>query len=351
MISKKKFLLPLSVLAFCGASNAQAAVKLYGIADLSLAHAKGSLDSTTQVISGGLNTSRIGFHAVEDLGGGLSAVIVLEAGYESDSGTGQSTNTNNQRSGNIPAGGLTFNRRSTLSLLGSWGEIRLGRDKVPQYLNLEAGAPLGVTGVGTAISHKAMITGVTAVRASNSIAYHSPQMLGGLGVNVMHYRGENGSGTPTSDDGNGGGIRLTYESGPFFAGLATGRTNYAAGDTQQRNLAVSWDFGVAKLMGAYNNDRAGSLAARGAVVGVLVPVASNGVVRAAYSFHRTNAAGGPEAKMLALGYVHDLSKRTALYVTAAHVINSGGSSQALLNITTAPNESSSGYALGIRQNF
>ncbi len=40
-------------------------------------------------------------------------------------------------------------------------------------------------------------------------------------------------------------------------------------------------------------------------------------VKASYSVNRTNAAGSPEARKLALDYVHNLSKHTALYAAAA----------------------------------
>ena len=63
------------------------------------------------------------------------------------------------------------------------------------------------------------------------------------------------------------------------------------------------------------------------------------------------AAGSPEARKWALGYVHPLSKRTALYTAAAHVSNDGPSAQALNGAVTAPGKSSRGFDVGIRHNF
>ena len=51
------------------------------------------------------------------------------AAWNNDNGTGAASNLNNApNSGATPTGtqGLTFNRRSTVSLAGSWGELRLG---------------------------------------------------------------------------------------------------------------------------------------------------------------------------------------------------------------------------------
>jgi predicted porin len=350
MTDAKKSLLPLALLGLCGAVHAQSPVQVYGIADVGLAHSSGSRSSSTQVASGGMATSRLGFRAIEDLGGGMSAAIGLEAGLNLDTGAGQATNTNNQPSGTTPVGGLTFNRRSTISLLGSWGEVRVGRDYVPQYSNFGVGDPMGLVGPGVALNYAAVITGVTAARASNMVTYFTPNTLGGFGLSAARYRGENAGGTAASDDGNGGGVRLTFERGPFFGGIATGQTNYATGNVRQQNIAAAWNLGVAKLMGTYNNDRNGTLEAKGAVAGVAVPVGS-GEIKAAYSFHRTNAASRPEGKKVALAYIYYLSKRTALYANVARLTNHGGSALAIAGAGTAPNTSSTGAALGLRQNF
>ena len=78
--------------------------------------------------------SRLGFRGTEDLGGGLNASFWLEAGLNNDNGTGASTSTNNSTStsqaGASGSQGLTFNRRSTVSLASTWGELRLGRDAI-----------------------------------------------------------------------------------------------------------------------------------------------------------------------------------------------------------------------------
>ncbi|MBB3221604.1 porin [Pseudoduganella umbonata] len=350
MICTKKILLPLSMLSLFGPVQAQTSVALYGVIDLGIAYAKGSRSNAVQVLPGGLHTPRLGFRATEGLGNGMSASLVLEAGYDPDDGMGKATNTNNQRTGNTVPGGLTFNRRATLSLSGPWGEVRAGRDYVPQYMNFAIGDPHGLVGFGIAMPRRGLITGPAAIRASNSVSYHTPRSLGGFGINAMHYRGENPGGTPTSDDGNGAGIRLSYEQGPFIGGIATGRTNYAAGDSIQRNIAAAWDFGTFRVMAFMNSDRAGTLSARGGVAGVQVPVGS-GQFRFAYSYHRTDAPGNPEGRKLALGYVYNLSKQTALYTTVARISNSGGAAHALVDDTTGANESTSGIVIGMRKHF
>ncbi|MES2939269.1 MAG: porin [Pseudomonadota bacterium] len=346
----KKSLIALAVMAAAGVASAQSSVTLFGVVDATLAHGSGSVSSKTQLTNSGYNSSRLGFRGTEDLGGGMSASFWLEAGVNNDNGSGANTNTNNQASGATGGGGLTFNRRSTVSLAGGWGELRLGRDYSPQFWNLTVFDPFGTNGVGTTQTLNSIITGATAVRASNGIGYFLPPNLGGFYGQVQYYMGENNSGGPTEDDGKGYGIRLGFASGPFNVAVAFSKTNYAAGDVQQNNIGGQWDFGVAKLMGHYVKDESGALDGKGWLIGTLVPVGA-GEIRAAYSRYRTDAAGDPTSKKFALGYVHNLSKRTALYATYARVKNSGGATQALNGAVTGANASSSGYDLGIRHSF
>jgi predicted porin len=324
----------------------------------------------------------------------MSASFWLEAALNNDNGTSGTTNTNNQSTGAGPtctvattttttttavppitgtavastststssctaaingAQGLTFSRRSTVSLAGGWGELRLGRDYTPQFWNLTVFDPFGTNGVGTTQTLNSIITGVTAVRASNSIGYFLPGNLGGFYGQFQYYMGENAqTGAATEDDGTGWGARAGYASGPFNVALALSRTKYASGRVQQNNIGGQWDFGVAKLQGHYSWDKNGSTRGRGWLIGALVPVGP-GEIRAAYSQYRTDlpaTATDPRARKLALGYVHNLSKRTALYATYARVRNNGGSSQVLNGgVSPTANQTSSGVDLGIRHSF
>jgi predicted porin len=367
----KKSLIALAVLAsFAGVASAQSSVTLFGIVDATFAHGRGDISSKTQLTNSGYNSSRLGFRGTEDLGGGMSASFWLEAGLNNDDGQGAATNSNNQASGAGAAvagrQGLTFNRRSTVSLAGGWGELRLGRDYTPQFWNLTVFDPFGTNGVGTTQTLNSIITGVTAVRASNSIGYFLPGNLGGFYGQAQYYLGENNTNTCTAPglpvgcgnalkkDGTGYGLRFGFANGPFNVALALSRTKYAAGDVQQNNIAGQWDFGVAKLMGEYSSDKneaIGSGKGKGYLIGGLIPVGA-GEIRLAYSRYKVElAAAEPTSKKYALGYDYNLSKRTVLYATYAHVSNSGGAAQALNGAVTSVNGSSSGYDFGVRHAF
>jgi predicted porin len=351
----KKSLIALAALAAAGVASAQSSVTLFGIVDAAFTHGSGDVSNKNQLTNSGYNSSRLGFRGVEDLGGGMSASFWLEAGLSNDDGRGVPTNTNNQASGGPIAGlngglGLTFNRRSTVSLSGNFGEIRLGRDYTPQFWNLTIFDPYGTNGIGTTQTLNSSITGVTAVRASNTIGYFLPGNLGGFYGQVQYYMGENNSGTPTKDDGNGYGVRIGWANGPLNVAAAVSRTTYAAGDVHQNNIGAQYNFGMATLMGHYSRDKNGSITGKGWLIGGLIPVGP-GDVRLAYSRYETDAVGSPESKKWALGYVYNMSKRTALYATYAHVSNSGTAAQALGGAVTTAGGSSSGYDLGIRHSF
>ena len=223
----KKSLIALAVLAASGAAMAQSSVTLFGVVDATVRYVDGGTNGNIwSLTNSGYNSSRLGFRGTEDLGGGLSASFWLEAGVNNDNGTGSATSTNNTVAGSASANtgtqGLTFNRRSTVSLAGTWGEVRLGRDFVPYFLNTTIFDPFGTNGVGGVSNFTlvglGLLTGnslnstAAGVRASNSIGYFMPN-LGGFYGQAMIAMGENndslanGNSNPFKSDGNIGSVR------------------------------------------------------------------------------------------------------------------------------------------------
>ena len=360
--TRMKTALATATLAMCGLASAQS-VQLFGVVDVAMQRGTGSVANKTQLGNSGLSTSRLGFRGTEDLGGSQWAGFWLEAGVNPDNGTGVYTNTNNQASGSgAGSQGLTFNRRSTLSLGGAWGEVRLGRDFTPQYYNLTY-EPTGGTGVGTAVNGTNIITGVTNTRASNSISYFMPAINGFFGQ-AQYYLGENASNAPNKNDGNGAGVRVGYKGDRYEIAAATSKTEYSAGNSKQSNIGGFYDFGVAKLLANFSHDDglvpltsggAQQLAkANGWSLGTSVPYGSS-ELRAGYSRYKIDVHGSgldePTAKKFMASWVYNYSKRTAMYGTVARVTNSGGSSTSLLGAVTAANEHSNGFEAGIRHTF
>lgn len=373
---KKSFLLPFIVMA-SGAVYAQSSVTMFGVLDVGVIHTKGGANgSVTALGNGGYSTSRLGFRGTEDLGNGLKAGFWLEGSLNPDNGTGRATNTNNQPSGATTAGPLTFDRLSYLSLSHSRvGELRLGREYVPTHYNSIFFDPFNANGVARAgnFTFAGVGTGPlpTAIAASNAIGYWLPSNLGGLYGNALVGRGENSSGAANSSDGNLFGARLGFKAGKFDIAVAQTRSSFTStltiGDYVHSNLGVSWDAGFAKLFGLYNRADidiiSGNVKKDTFEIGAIVPVGGNGKIRFSYASLNdksassvTNSFGGlarnDDARQFGLGYVHDLSKRTAVYGTYAHLKNKG-QGRYVVSGGQAPNagRNSSGIELGLRHNF
>ncbi|MFN7155654.1 MAG: porin [Acidovorax sp.] len=336
----KKFATLAVLAAISATSYAQSSVTLFGVADVAFQVGRGTEANRTSQGSGGLSSSRLGFRGIEDLGGGLKAGFWLEAGYNLDDGTGVSNTFN-------------FNRRSTVSLMDdSWGEIRLGRDFTATYNNIYdafgdngVGALLKTTSLGANYGY-AMQT-----RTSNAVSYFTPKNLGGFVGQVQYYRGEAANG---ANDGTGYGLRGGYENGPLSVGVSYGAISSLGvyGDVTNANIGGSYDFGVAKLLLQAGQDESDARdeKARHYLVGATAPVGSVGQVRASWtrvSVQDTNV----QANKFAVGYVHNLSKRTAVYSTFAYLKNKNGSALALNGARTSLGGNSKGLDIGLRHSF
>lgn len=386
----KKSLVALAALAVAGVASAQSSVTLFGVVDAAISGYSnkaenrftgvGTTVSQTAMTNSGYNSSRLGFRGTEDLGGGLAASFWLEAGIN-----------NNNGSGKAEGGGLMFDRRSTVSLSGPFGEVRAGRDYTPTYWNDTVFDPFGTNGVGSSLIYAASNTGErNYARASNSIGYFLPPNLGGFYGQVMYVFNERVTYDPaelTPDVPNSQragryvGGRVGYANGPLDVALSYGQDtvgdDFFAGSTtnlETVNLGASYDFGPVKLFGEYSDnklktdwsvpvfDNQRDPGFRGWLLGASVPVGA-GLIRAAYSAveYQTVVEPGfekPKAGKFAIGYVHNLSKRTAVYTTIARVTNKngadltvGGPGYAFIDGALMSPKNSTGYDIGLRHSF
>ncbi|MBN8750606.1 Outer membrane porin protein 32 [Xylophilus ampelinus] len=419
----KKSLVALAALAVAGVASAQSSVTLFGIVDASVSSVTNKSDlyianpfasplatfglpgsiktSKTGLNNSAYNSSRLGFRGTEDLGGGMAASFWLEAGLNNDDGSvGGGTAFSSNASG-------MFNRRSTVSLSGGFGELRLGRDYKPTFWNYTVFDPFGTVGSGTALIQKAAGLEASNVRASNSIGYFLPPNLGGFYGQVQYAfseqaKADDGLQGAFNNNSRGGryvGGRFGYANGPLDVAVAYGQqnntSNYNLGtDTNAKNFNVgaSYDFGVVKLFGQAGQikqkvDYSGAneplfnpaTKSTGYLLGVTVPVGA-GLIRASYgkvklktdvnpfTFNFFNTQQDPKADQIAIGYVHNLSKRTALYATGTYVKNKNGAGftagSANIDVPFATAYTSAfgtagvyrpktsiGYDLGIRHSF
>lgn len=367
MIPKIPFVLT-ALCASVGLAQAQS-VEVFGVLDVAYLRTTATGSAKATSLSTDSNTSsRLGFRGNEDLGGGMRASFWLEAAHSPDNGLGSGTNVNNQSTGQAssPSGtqGLTFGRRSTVSLAGtSWGEIRLGRDYVPSFNNLTVSMhPFGTNGVGNAgqLFYPIAANGTTArtgVRASNSIGYILPSNLNGFNGHVMYAMGENASDLFNANDGKHMGFRIGYRNGPWNMAYASGTTKYTtaakvANDYEQTNFAINYQMGQAKLMFLTNVNKIGATKTQTEMFGTQYNVSSGQVRIASTKLKATGVAN--DATQWAVGYVHNLSKRTVLFTNYSKVDNAGTGKQFTVgsgNSVTTAGGSSTGYEFGIRHSF
>ncbi|MFY9511321.1 MAG: porin [Rubrivivax sp.] len=336
----KKSLLALAALtAFAGAASAQSSVTLFGIVDVSVRDVKnGSMGSIKSLSTDGNAASRLGFRGVEDLGGGLRAGFWIEGALSADNGN---------------ASGMTWQRRSTVSLMGGFGEVRLGRDYTPIFWNQTVFDPFGTLGVGSALNNwgQAGTGATTLVRANNTVGYFLPAM-GGLYGQVQVAAGEGAVGNKFF------GGRLGYGAGPVNVAFAYGVTEKGGtmiDDVTDWNIGGSYDLGFLTAYGQYRTSEQGSFKNSGWLMGVTVPVGA-GTIKAAYSESQfKTATTSPKVTQLAFGYVYDLSKRTALYAHYAQVDNDATlrftASTSGPSAATISGFKSTGYEVGVRHSF
>ncbi|MGO4391072.1 porin [Variovorax sp. M-6] len=364
----------LVAMAACAATTwagAQSSVTLFGVVDAAVTYTTGSgpVSSSKWQLTNSANTfSRLGFRGTEDLGGGLAASFWIESGLQNDTGASYGSNTNNQRNGNVGDGGLIFGRRSTVSLSGVFGELRLGRDYTPTFWNTALFDPFGTGGgIGANQIYFTALGGLSAptgTRASNSVGYFLPPTLGGFYGQVMAALGENASNAvlpgplPLSieDDGDYTGVRVGYLNGPFNVAISTGRTQYVTGDLRVSNIGASYTFAALmnlRLMGEYYTESLGEVDGKGALLGFILPIGAS-EIKASYARYRREPGANlprPTTAKFALGYVYNLSKRSAVYATAAWLTNSNGAAQTLGGVLTSPNHGSTGTEFGLRHAF
>ncbi|MET0333935.1 MAG: porin [Rhizobacter sp.] len=341
----KKNLLALSLLVgFAGVASAQSNVTLFGVIDANLRQIDNGGTKVRQLGTDGYNSSRLGFRGVEDIGGGLKAGFWIEAALNPDDGT-------------INSSGKFWHRRATVSLDGPFGEIRLGRDFSPTYTGISDFDAFGDNGVGKFSGLRSSLTGTvnTATRADNEVQYFLPKTLGGVYGSVAAAPGEGTVGNKYV------GGRVGYAGNGLNVSLAYGETDAsAAGDKHQAGtLGAAYDFGFLRLLGSYTHYKFVSREQDLAVLGATVPVGP-GLIRASVvvadisgGAAGTTTADNADAKQLAIGYVHNLSKRTALYGTYSQIDNDGVQNFAVGATTPAlvGGRKSKGIEVGLRHAF
>ena len=357
-MKKMGFILCLS--ACTSAIYAQSNVSISGAIDLAVRSVDNGVLRQTLMVRDGVNSSKLRFIGNEDLGGGLKANFWLDMPVRADDGTGAS---------------VFWDRRSTVSLISSWGELRLGRDAALQNSgpgDFDAFNGKGVGNVMNLATPRNFSNATTFTRVSNAVSYLLPDSLGGVYGQVQLAPSEGVAGARHSA------YALGYKNGSVETRLTYGRTGVdsvatvnpitgastvvsAAGAFSYAVLGGSYDWGSVKLLGSVTRWQSAE-AAMGSRkqltynIGALVPL---GYGSLNFAFTDANRSGlgsdAQDARQFAVQYIYNLSKRTAVYMSASRiqqdVLATASNAQYNMDGTNLVGRTGKGFDFGIRLNF
>ena len=380
----KKSLLALAVLsAIAGSASAQSSVTVYGIMDAGVVHESGNPSGSVNKLTSGITAgSRLGFRGVEDLGGGLAAVFLLETGITIDTGGSA------QLASSANPTGTVFARQDFVGLKSNSGTLTMGRQYNPYFKTVAAIDPFGAGGEGNTGNLMAF-TGSNG-RSNNSILYVSPSFSGFSGE-LLYGFGEVVGDSKLGRVINGA---VQYANGPLVVRAALQRQNATpaaatpvAFATAQNTavaknaiIAAIYNFEVVKVSAAYATLKtptkfsysseaiglgvpyrtaATALAlpaspttdARDFMLGATIPFGVSNV-QLSYIDRKDKTAAAQNAKQMAVGYEYNVSKRTALYAQFSRMKNENGAGYTVGNAgDVTAGSGDKGYAVGVRHTF
>ncbi|RJF97081.1 porin [Noviherbaspirillum cavernae] len=367
----------MSAAAF-GHAQTASNVTVYGLVDTGVEH-------VTNVATGGGNTgsltrmptntgnfpSRIGFRGTEDLGAGLKAVFTLENGFGPDTG-------------GLNQGGRLFGRQAFVGLSGDWGTVSVGRQYTMLFWGTLDADILGsnVFGSGSLDSY------LPNARADNSIAYRgtfsgftvgATYSLGRDATNVAvanpaanNCAGENAADSKQCREYS---ALLKYDA-PTWGALVAYDRKYGGSTGNGTTIGPTFDgltnSGLTDTRTTVNGYvKLGQAKVGGGVIlrkneGSATPKSNLYFVGAAYSItpafvvdgevYRLDTKDSPnDSNLFAVRGTYNFSKRTAAYVTAGRINNSGAATTSVSSgapgSNSLPGGSQTGLMVGMRHAF
>ena len=349
-----------------GGAYAQSSVTLYGVVDAGIeynSNAGQTGDNLFRMASGNQSGSRWGLRGVEDLGGGLKGVFVLESGFDVDTGPVVKARWQDSR---------LFGRQAYVGLQSNFGSILLGRQQTTLY-------DFGLIYDPMAISTRYGITGIApefVSRADNTVKYVGK--FGGLTASALYSFQKDGAEVAGSNVfGREMGALLSYSAGPFSVGAAYDEVNSGSGApggdqspvTRRATVAGTYAFGPAKAFVGYRWAKAydgailpGTTAGSGVsgsnlywagLAYQLTPAFS--LTGAAYYQDFRNTGADPWQFVVTGDYA--LSKRTDVYTSLSYAMNKDGSSLGVggfnsgTTFNVEPGKDQFGAVVGVRHKF
>ncbi len=349
-----KQLIAVAAMALSGAAMAQSSVTVYGRLDASIGSVKegniGEAIGVTKLFANNMTTSRIGFKGTEDLGGGLSALFILESSFSPD------------------APGTTFlgDRAAVVGLSGGFGTIKLGRHDTSfdDIRDLMVSSNLWDSG-SLATTETIVSTGANATngvgklvdygdRANNQIRYESPNFGGvtfGFSKGLDETAHANNDITAYNIRFRTGNLDIgaAHQSNAMTPPNADNTKNYVlTKDIAFNTVAGAYNFGTFRVSGGWNQAKqknvASPIKSNTYTVGINVPVNAFDF-SLGYSSAKAKQNGGTLEKGSAysLGSTYALSNRTKLYAALTNGDIKDGAGKKLRQRDI--------YAVGMRHEF
>ena len=315
---------------------------VYGVVDAAVARITATNQlSDTQVLSGGLSTSRFGFKNVSDIDGGMKAIINLEYGLDiaqsNTAAAGAAVNTS----------GVGAARQQMVALGGDFGTVAAGYLQTTGYdfgVKYDTVAGSTVSPLGNVTKGGGFLIGAVAggARAPRALAYISPSFSGvTVAVNYSTSLDPTGTinavGNLTQASVNPSHkndivmLSANYAEGAAAAGLVYTKLNNnwnnkavppvtSVSNTTEYALGGSYDFGVAKAFATYQSQTASPAAVASTTnkaysLSAAIPAGPGAVVvsYAANKMVATAAGVATSARGETVAYVQDLSKTVTAY--------------------------------------
>lgn len=335
---------------------AQSNVVLYGVVDAGVERIGGvavgaEKENLMRVTGSNQVASRWGLRGSEDLGGGLKAVFQLESGFAPDTGV-------------LMQNGRLFGREATVGLAGSWGQVKIGRQKNALFDLHLVYSPMGYTSYGVVSADNAFFT----QRADNSIKYTFQR--GPFTSTWMYSAGRDAlAGTPAGSQseapgnskiGRQMGTNATYAAGPLSVSLGydlqNGTTAALAPQTDTRAYVGAKYIIKGNTLYAGMMRRSNDIPAIDTVndltwAGIRHPVTEKFGVTA-WVFQTKLRRSDDKGTLVGASLFYDFSKRSQGYLNMAYITNDGASRQGVTTSTPSmPGGTQNGIALGIAHTF
>ena len=359
-----KTAISIAVLALCSAANAsaQSSVAIFGLLDAGIERLNHSGPGNTSItrmpnITGSV-PSRIGFRGTEDLGNGLKASFVLESGIALDSGA-------------LNYGGRLFGRQANLSLSSEYGTLTLGRQYNMTFYALLDTDTLGpnvyaMSNLDSYLPNTRSDNAVGVMGKAGAIAYGATYSLGRDAAGPAGPQATNCAGESSADStacrqltamvkytGAAFGMAASYDKMRGGPGALFGLANSGFSDSRT-TLGGFVKAGTVKIAGGVlrrENESLASFTSNLVHVGAMVPVGPNWAFDAQVAKLDVQRSGN-DALILAVRATYNFSRRTAAYLTAGHIRNSGVSVLAVSpGATTLAGMDQSGMMVGLRHGF